>query len=157
MSRVEYQGVAKAFGDVVALTEFDLQVPDGAFLVMLGPSGCGKTTALRILAGLEVPDEGVVKLGERDVTRLQPRDRDVVMVFQSYALYPHMSVADNIAYPLTLRDVRKAMRKRAVEKVAELLEIGYLLGRRRRQLSGGQRQRVGLARAIVLERACFLM
>jgi len=157
MSRVEYRGIGKRFDDVVALAEFDLHVPDGAFLVMLGPSGCGKTTALRILAGLEVPDEGVVKLGERDVTRLQPRDRDVAMVFQSYALYPHMSVVDNIAYPLTLRDVRKATRLQAVKEVAELLEIGHLLDRRPRQLSGGQRQRVALARAIVRDPACFLM
>ncbi len=157
MSRVEYRGVGKRFDDVTALTDFDLQVPDGAFLVMLGPSGCGKTTALRILAGLEEPDEGVVKLGERDVTRLQPRDRDVAMVFQSYALYPHMTVADNIAYPLTLRNVRRVNRVQAVKDVAELLEIGHLLDRRPRQLSGGQRQRVALARAIVREPACFLM
>ena len=157
MSRVEYRGIGKRFGDVVALAEFDLHVPDGAFPVMLGSSGCGKTTALRILAGLEVPDAGRVMLGERDVTRLQPRDRDVAMVFQSYALYPHMSVADNIAYPLTLRDVRKAARAQAVKEVAELLEIGHLLDRRPRQLSGGQRQRVALARAIVREPACFLM
>jgi multiple sugar transport system ATP-binding protein len=157
MSRVEYRGIAKRFGDVEALAEFDLHVPDGAFLVMLGPSGCGKTTALRILAGLELPDAGVVMLGERDVTRLQPRDRDVAMVFQSYALYPHMTVADNIAYPLTLRDVRRPARAQAVSEVAALLEIGHLLDRRPRQLSGGQRQRVALARAIVREPACFLM
>src|SRR2546430_5025634 len=120
MSRVEYDGVAKAFGDVVALHDFDLEVPDGAFLVMLGPSGCGKTTALRILAGLELPDSGEVLLGDRDVTRLQPRDRDVAMVFQSYALYPHMTVAENIEYPLGLRHVERAERKRAVHEVAEL-------------------------------------
>ena len=157
MSRVVYRGVGKHFGDVAALTDFDLEVPDGVFLVMLGPSGCGKTTALRILAGLELPDAGVVLLGDRDVTRLQPRDRDVAMVFQSYALYPHMNVGDNIAYPLKLRDVPKATRTRAVDEVAQLLEIGHLLDRRPRQLSGGQRQRVALARAIVREPACFLM
>jgi multiple sugar transport system ATP-binding protein len=157
MSSVEYRGIEKRFGDVVALADFDLLVPDGAFLVMLGPSGCGKTTALRILAGLELPDAGVVLLGERDVTRLQPRDRDVAMVFQSYALYPHMSVGDNIGYPLTLRGLRKPERAQAIKEVAELLELGHLLDRRPRQLSGGQRQRVALARAIVRDPACFLM
>ena len=124
---------------------------------MLGPSGCGKTTALRILAGLELPDAGRVLLGDRDVTRLQPRDRDVAMVFQSYALYPHMTVAENIAYPLDLRHVEKTERKRAVQEVAELLEIGHLLDRRPKQLSGGQRQRIALARAIVRDPQAFLM
>jgi multiple sugar transport system ATP-binding protein len=157
MSRVEYQDVGKSFGEVVALHDFDLAVPDGAFLVMLGPSGCGKTTALRILAGLELPDEGKVSLGDRDVTRLQPRDRDVAMVFQSYALYPHMTVGENIAYPLELRHIAKTDRTRAVRDVAELLEIGHLLDRRPKQLSGGQRQRVALARAIVREPQAFLM
>src|SRR5207249_9922686 len=128
-------------GGVPALRGFDLGVPDGAFLVMLGPSGCGKTTALRILAGLELPDAGKVMLGDRDVTRLQPRDRDVAMVFQSYALYPHMTVAANIDYPLKLRSVPSTQRATAVREVADLLEIGHLLGRRPRQLSGGQRQR----------------
>jgi multiple sugar transport system ATP-binding protein len=157
MSRVEYRGVAKSFGGVQALHDFDLVVPDGAFLVMLGPSGCGKTTALRILAGLELPDDGKVMLGDRDVTRLQPRDRDVAMVFQSYALYPHMTVAENIAYPLDLRHVEKADRARAVRQVADLLEIDHLLDRRPKQLSGGQRQRVALARAIVRQPQVFLM
>jgi multiple sugar transport system ATP-binding protein len=157
VSRVAYEGVAKSFGEVAALHDFDLEVPDGAFLVMLGPSGCGKTTALRILAGLELPDRGTVKLGDRDVTRLQPRDRDVAMVFQSYALYPHMTVAENIAYPLDLRHVDKPKRMQAVDQVAELLEIGHLLQRRPKQLSGGQRQRVALARAIVREPQAFLM
>src|SRR5438477_8255965 len=157
MSRVAYEGVAKRFGDVVALRDFDLEVPDGVFLVMLGPSGCGKTTALRILAGLELPDAGKVLLGDRDVTRLQPRDRDVAMVFQSYALYPHMTVGANIDYPLKLRSIPSAQRAAAVQDVADLLEIGHLLGRRPRQLSGGQRQRVALARAIVREPQAFLM
>ncbi len=157
MSRVEYHGVQKRFGDVVALRDFDLTVPDGAFLVMLGPSGCGKTTALRILAGLELPTAGTVSLGDRDVTRLQPRDRDVAMVFQSYALYPHMSVGENIAYPLKLRRIGGEERRRAVREAAELLEIGHLLDRRPRQLSGGQRQRVALARAIVRQPQAFLM
>ncbi len=157
MSKVEYRAVEKRFGEVVALSTFDLEVPDGAFLVMLGPSGCGKTTALRILAGLERPTAGSVVLGDRDVTNLQPRDRDVAMVFQSYALYPHMTVEENVAYPLRIRSVGKVERARAVQEAAEALEIGHLLGRRPRELSGGQRQRVALARAIVRDPACFLM
>src|SRR5437762_2085035 len=131
--------------------------PSEKFLALLGPSGCGKTTALRITAGLEAPTGGRVFIGDRDVTRLQPRDRDVAMVFQSYALYPHMTVAENIAYPLDLRHVDKAERKRAVQEVAELLEIDHLLDRRPKQLSGGQRQRVALARAIIRQPQVFLM
>jgi multiple sugar transport system ATP-binding protein len=157
MSSVKYDGVEKRFADVVALARLDLDVDDGTFLVLLGPSGCGKTTALRILAGLEMPTAGRILLGDRDVTRLQPRDRDVAMVFQSYALYPHMSVEENIGYPLRIRGRTKAERARAVRDAAELLEIGHLLGRRPRELSGGQRQRVALARAIVRDPACFLM
>jgi multiple sugar transport system ATP-binding protein len=157
VSKVEYRGVAMNFDDVQALKSFDMVAPEGDFLVLLGPSGCGKTTALRVLAGLETPTSGRVFLGEDDVTDRQPRDRDVAMVFQNYALYPHMSVAQNIAYPLRVRDVSKEERARAVDNVAELLDIGHLLKRRPRQLSGGQRQRVALARAIVREPACFLM
>jgi multiple sugar transport system ATP-binding protein len=157
LSLVEYRGVRKSFGEVLALRELDLLVPDGAFLVMLGPSGCGKTTALRILAGLELPDSGSVMLGDRDVTRIQPRDRDIAMVFQSYALYPHYTVRENIEYPLKLRHRPKQERRQVAEEVAQLLEIEHLLDRRPRQLSGGQRQRVALARAIVREPACFLM
>jgi multiple sugar transport system ATP-binding protein len=157
MSRVELRGIEKHFDGVAALRGLDLEAPEGAFLVMLGPSGCGKTTALRILAGLELPDVGTVTLGGRDVTRLQPRDRDVAMVFQSYALYPHMSVRENIEYPLKLRKIDRAERRRAAEEVAGLLEIGHLLDRRPRQLSGGQRQRVALARAIVRQPQAFLM
>src|SRR6478736_6134429 len=129
---VRYQNVGKVFSGVPALIDLDLEVPDGKFLALLGPSGCGKTTALRILAGLEEPTSGQVFIGQEDVTRLQPRDRDVAMVFQSYALYPH-------------------------KNVAELLSITPLLGRMPRQLSGGQRQRVALARAIVREPRAFLM
>jgi multiple sugar transport system ATP-binding protein len=157
VTRVAFRGVEKRFGDVVALHAFDLEVPDGVFLVILGPSGCGKTTALRVLAGLEEPTAGRVLLGERDVTRLAPRDRDVAMVFQSYALYPHMSVEENVGYPLRIRNVPAVDRARAVRAAAEALEIGHLLARRPRALSGGQRQRVALARAIVREPACFLM
>jgi len=154
---VSYRQVAKSFGGVDALVGLDLDIPDGKFLALLGPSGCGKTTALRILAGLEDPTSGRVFIGERDVTDLQPRDRDVAMVFQSYALYPHKNVAENIAYPLRVRKVDGADRDARVHKVAEMLSIEGLLDRRPRQLSGGQRQRVALARAIVREPQAFLM
>ena len=157
MTSVSYRGIEKRFDDVVALHALDLEVPDGAFLVLLGPSGCGKTTALRVLAGLELPTAGRVLIGERDVTRLQPRDRDVAMVFQSYALYPHMTVEENIAYPLRVRRVPTAERARAVQQVAVALEVEHLLKRRPRQLSGGQRQRIALARAIVRQPSAFLM
>jgi multiple sugar transport system ATP-binding protein len=157
MGDVRFVGVEKRFEQVVALRSLDVHVPDGAFLVLLGPSGCGKTTALRILAGLELPTAGSVHIGDRDVTRIQPRDRDVAMVFQSYALYPHMTVAENIGYPLRIRDVPKAERAQTVHRVAAALEVEHLLGRRPRQLSGGQRQRIALARAIIREPAVFLM
>ena len=109
MSEVSFRGIEKRFdADSLALRSLDLDVPDGAFLVLLGPSGCGKTTALRVLAGLELPTAGTVHIGGRDVTRMQPRDRDVAMVFQSYALYPHMTVAENIGYPLRIRGLSKS-------------------------------------------------
>ena len=154
---VRYDGVSKLFGQVVALKELTLSVPDGAFLALLGPSGCGKTTALRILAGLERPSGGQVFIGDRRVTQLEPRDRDVAMVFQSYALYPHMSVRENIAYPLRIRGVERQELSRQVAEVAALLRIEQLLERRPRQLSGGQRQRVALARAIIRRPSAFLM
>jgi multiple sugar transport system ATP-binding protein len=157
VSAVRYEAVEKRFGAFAALRALDLNVPDRAFLALLGPSGCGKTTALRILAGLELPTSGRVLIGERDVTRLQPRDRDVAMVFQSYALYPHMTVAENIAYPLRIRKIAPAECKRMVNEVAGALEVDHLLDRRPRQLSGGQRQRIALARAIVRDPAAFLM
>jgi multiple sugar transport system ATP-binding protein len=154
---VRYEAVTKRFDAVEALKALDLEVPDGSFCVLLGPSGCGKTTALRILAGLETPTAGRVLIGDRDVTRVQPRDRDIAMVFQSYALYPHMTVRENIAYPLRIRGMSKADRAAAVERVATALEVSHLLERRPKQLSGGQRQRIALARAIVREPAVFLM
>ena len=157
MSAVRYQGIEKKFGPIAALHALDLDLPDRTFLALLGPSGCGKTTALRILAGLELPTAGRVLIGERDVTRLQPRDRDVAMVFQSYALYPHMTIAENINYPLRIRKIDPAERARKIAEVAGALEIGHLLDRHPRQLSGGQRQRVALARAIVRDPAAFLM
>jgi multiple sugar transport system ATP-binding protein len=157
MSSIRYEAVNKSFGALTVLKALDLAVPDHAFLALLGPSGCGKTTALRMLAGLEMPTGGKILIGERDVTRLQPRDRDIAMVFQSYALYPQMSVAENIGYPLWIRKVPEAERKAKVAEVAAVLEIGALLERKPKQLSGGQRQRVALARAIVRNPAAFLM
>jgi multiple sugar transport system ATP-binding protein len=157
MSGVRYEGIEKRFEAFTALHALNLDIPDRTFLALLGPSGCGKTTALRILAGLETPTAGKVLIGERDVTRLQPRDRDVAMVFQSYALYPHMTIADNIGYPLWIRKVDAATRAKKIAEVAQALEIDPLLGRHPRQLSGGQRQRVALARAIVRDPAAFLM
>jgi multiple sugar transport system ATP-binding protein len=157
VSSVRYEGVEKRFDPVVALRALDLDVPNRAFLALLGPSGCGKTTALRVLAGLEVPTAGRVLIGGRDVTRLQPRDRDIAMVFQSYALYPHMTVGDNIAYPLRIRKMPAAERARKIGTVAQALEVDHLLNRYPRQLSGGQRQRIALARAIVRDPAAFLM
>jgi multiple sugar transport system ATP-binding protein len=158
MSAVSYRGIEKRFdAQVLALRSLDLDVPDGKFLVLLGPSGCGKTTALRILAGLELPTAGEVHIGDRNVTRMQPRDRDIAMVFQSYALYPHMTVAENVAYPLRIRKLSKDERRTQVLAVAESLEIAHLLDRRPKNLSGGQRQRVALARAIVREPSVFLM
>ena len=157
MSAVRYQGVQKTFDTFTALHSLDLKVPDRSFMALLGPSGCGKTTALRILAGLDMPTKGRVLIGERDVTQLQPRDRDVAMVFQSYALYPHKTVRDNIGYPLWIRKVSGADIAAKVSEVSTILEIEHLLDRRPRQLSGGQRQRVALARAIVRDPAAFLM
>jgi multiple sugar transport system ATP-binding protein len=154
---VRYDAVAKSFGATTALAPLDLTVPDGRFMALLGPSGCGKTTALRLLAGLEQPTGGHIFIGERDVTDLEPRHRDVAMVFQSYALYPHKSVAGNIAYPLRLRRSAKPERDERVRRVAELLDIASLLDRTPRQLSGGQRQRVALARAIIRRPQAFLM
>ncbi len=154
---VRYEGVSKTFGTAQALIDLDLHVPDRTFLALLGPSGCGKTTALRILAGLEEPSSGRVYIGPREVTSLQPKDRDVAMVFQSYALYPHKNVADNIAYPLRVRKMPKQERRGRVETVARMLSIDGLLDRTPRQLSGGQRQRVALARAIVRQPQAFLM
>ena len=154
---VRYQQVSKAFGSFQALAPLDLHVPDGSFLAFLGPSGCGKTTALRLLAGLERPTGGHLYIGERDVTFAATKDRDIAMVFQSYALYPHLKVADNIAYPLRVRKVAPAGRAKQVRKVAELLGLEDYLERRPGQLSGGQRQRVALARAIIRRPQAFLM
>ena len=154
---VRYERVSKSFATMEALAPLNLHVTDGTFLALLGPSGCGKTTALRLLAGLERPSGGRIYIGDRDVTFAPPKDRDIAMVFQSYALYPHLKVAENIAYPLRIRNVAPAERRHQVQKVAELLGLEDYLARRPAQLSGGQRQRVALARAIVRRPQAFLM
>jgi multiple sugar transport system ATP-binding protein len=157
MSEVAFEGVTKRFGDVVAVDDLTLEVHDHEFLVLLGPSGCGKSTALRMVAGLEEPDWGSIRIGDRVVNDVEPKDRDVAMVFQSYALYPHMTVGRNIEFPLRSRRVPPHERAQAVLDAAALLGLEDLLDRKPAQLSGGQRQRVALARAIVRRPAAFLM
>jgi multiple sugar transport system ATP-binding protein len=158
LADVLLENVSKQFeGGVVAVKDLQLEVKDKEFVVLLGPSGCGKTTTLRLIAGLEAPTKGRILIGGKDVTRLEPWARDIAMVFQSYALYPHMTVFQNIAFPLKMRKVPKAEVKTRVEKTAESLEIKDFLNRRPKQLSGGQRQRVALARAIVRNPQVFLM
>jgi multiple sugar transport system ATP-binding protein len=157
MARVTFDHVTKSFGDIVALREFSVDVYDGEYLVLVGPSGCGKSTALRLVAGLESPTIGQIFIGDRMVNDLAPKDRDVAMVFQSYALYPHMNVRDNLAHPLQLRRVPKNEIEERVRKVADLLSISDLIQRKPKELSGGQRQRVALGRAIVRDPAVFLM
>jgi len=157
MASVTYEHVTKRFGEVVAVKDLDLQVKDGEFLVLLGPSGCGKTTTLRLLAGLEEVTEGTIYIGDRLVNDIPPKDRDIAMVFQSYALYPHMSVYDNMAFGLKLRKTPKDDIDRRVHEAARILGIEELLDRKPRQLSGGQRQRVAVGRAIVREPKVFLM
>jgi multiple sugar transport system ATP-binding protein len=157
MATVTYEHVTKKFGDVTAVNDLSLEVRDGEFLVLVGPSGCGKTTALRMLAGLEEQTGGDIFIGERVVNDVAPKDRDIAMVFQNYALYPHMSVYDNIAFGLRLRGTPKADIDRLVTKVAEILGLGQLMKRKPKELSGGQRQRVAVGRAIAREPAVFLM
>ena len=156
MASVTYDHVFKRFGDVVAVNDMEIQVADKEFLVLVGPSGCGKTTALRLLAGLEEISDGEIKIGDRVVNDVAPKDRDIAMVFQSYALYPHLSVYDNMAFGLKLRKISKGEIKRRVGDAADILGIQDLLDRKPRQLSGGQRQRVAVGRAIVREPKVFL-
>ncbi len=148
--------VKRFTGGVIGVDDVSLTVHEGAFTALVGPSGCGKTTMLRMVAGLEEPTSGAVRIGARDVTWLPPRDRDVAMVFQNYALYPHLTVRENIAFPLTVRRTAAVEVTRRVRQAAELLDIDGLLDRKPAQLSGGQRQRAALARAIVREPALFL-
>ncbi len=157
MARVLMDHVWKRYGDVVAVNDVSLEARDQEFLVLVGPSGCGKTTSLRMVAGLDDISEGAVSIGDRVVNDLSPKDRDIAMVFQSYALYPHMNVYDNMAFGLKLRKTPKQEIKQRVEEAAELLGIGNFLDRKPKQLSGGQRQRVALGRAIVRNPAVFLM
>ena len=156
MAQVIFEHVTKQFGDVVAVNDFHMEIPDKEFLVLVGPSGCGKSTALRLLAGLEEITGGNVYIGDRLVNDVAPKDRDIAMVFQSYALYPHMSLYDNMAFGLSLRKTPKAEIQRRVREAAQILGIEDLLQRKPGQLSGGQRQRVALGRAIVREPAVFL-
>ncbi|MFV2062026.1 MAG: ABC transporter ATP-binding protein [Chloroflexota bacterium] len=157
MATVTFDGVWKKFGEVVAVNDLNLEVNDGEFMVLVGPSGCGKTTSLRMIAGLEEITEGSLSIGDRVVNHVAPKDRDIAMVFQSYALYPHMTVYDNMAFGLKLRKTPKDEIKRRVHEAAQMLSAENLLDRKPRELSGGQRQRVALGRAIVREPAVFLM
>jgi multiple sugar transport system ATP-binding protein len=157
MANIKYEHVWKRFGDVIAVQDLDIDIADKEFLVFVGPSGCGKTTSLRLLAGLEEITEGNIYIGDRLVNDVPPKDRDIAMVFQSYALYPHMSVYNNMAFGLKLRKTRKSEIERRVKHAAEMLEIGNLLDRKPKQLSGGQRQRVAVGRAIVRDPAVFCM
>ena len=156
MSSVTYEHVTKRFGEVTAVNDLDIQIEDKEFLVLVGPSGCGKSTALRCLAGLEDISDGQILIGDQVVNDVAPKDRDIAMVFQSYALYPHMSVYDNMAFGLKLRKTPKDEIKRRVQEAADILGIEMLLDRKPRQLSGGQRQRVAVGRAIVREPKVFL-
>ncbi|MGE5225155.1 MAG: ABC transporter ATP-binding protein [Omnitrophica WOR_2 bacterium] len=156
MASVTYDHVFKRFGDVVAVNDLDIKIEDKEFLVLVGPSGCGKTTALRCLAGLEEVTDGRIMISDQVVNDVAPKDRDIAMVFQSYALYPHMSVYDNMAFGLKLRKMPRDEIKRRVQQAAQILGIEQLLDRKPRQLSGGQRQRVAVGRAIVREPKVFL-
>ncbi len=157
MADIRLEDLHKRFGRVVAVRDVSLEVRDGEFVVLLGPSGCGKTTLLRLIAGLETPDRGRVWIGSRDVTHLPPGRRGLGMVFQSYALFPHMRVFDNVAFGLRMRGVPPEEQRRRVREVAELLQIADLLDRYPAQLSGGQRQRVAVARALVVRPQVLLM
>jgi multiple sugar transport system ATP-binding protein len=158
MPRVCLEQVSKSFsGGTVAVDELSLEIADGEFMILVGSSGCGKTTALRMIAGLEKPTSGAIRIGERVVNDVSARDRDIAMVFQNYALYPHMTVARNLAYPLRQRRMPRREIDRRVREVAEMLSLDELLKRRPAQLSGGQRQRVAMGRALVREPEVFLL
>jgi multiple sugar transport system ATP-binding protein len=154
---VVYDAVSKRFGENLVVDNLSLQIDNGELMVLLGPSGCGKTTSLRMLAGLETISSGTIRIGNTIVNQLPPRSRNIAMVFQSYALYSHLSVYDNLAYPLRVRKLKKKEIDRRVNEVAALVQISELLKRKPREISGGQRQRVALGRAIIREPAVFLM
>ncbi len=156
MAEVRFKNVTKMFGATIAVKNFSLTIPDKEFLTLVGPSGCGKSTVLRLLSGLEEPTEGEIYIGGQLVNYIPPKDRNIAMVFQSYALYPHMTVYDNMAFGLSLRKVPKEEIKQRVQEAAQILNISELLKRKPRELSGGQRQRVALGRAIVREPDVFL-
>jgi len=157
MAGVRFEHVTKRFGEIAAADDFSLEIPDGEFLALVGPSGCGKSTVLRLLAGLEELTEGDIFIGERQVNDVAAKDRDIAMVFQTYALYPHMSVFENMAFSLKLRKVDRVEMERRVREAAQILGLDELLARKPGQLSGGQRQRVALGRAIVRDPAAFLL
>ncbi|MCO6004154.1 sn-glycerol-3-phosphate ABC transporter ATP-binding protein UgpC [Actinoallomurus purpureus] len=159
MAQVMYEEATRVYpgSERPAVDTLDLDIPDGEFLVLVGPSGCGKSTSLRMLAGLERVDHGRISIGQRDVTHLAPRDRDIAMVFQNYALYPHMSVADNMGFALRVMKVSKDERERRVREAARLLDLEEFLDRKPKALSGGQRQRVAMGRAIVREPQVYLL
>src|SRR6266545_4047261 len=157
MAEVRFKAIRKTFGKVNAVDDVDLEVAEGEFVVLLGPSGCGKTTLLRCLAGLERVDSGSIHIGNRDATDLPPRRRRISMVFQSYAVFPHLKVYDNIAFGLRMQKEPKAMIRERVESAAKLLHIEELLDRYPSQISGGQRQRVAVARAIATKADVLLM
>lgn len=157
MARVELRGISKRWGNSTAIDRVDLVIEDREFIVFLGPSGCGKTTTMRIIAGLEDPTQGEVLINGKVVNNLEPKDRDIAMVFQNYGLYPNLSVYENIRFPLRVRRTDPAKQRERVLRAATMVELGNLLDRKPRQLSGGQRQRVALARAIVRQPAVFLM
>ena len=157
MAEIQLKNVSKRWGDFVGVHDFDLTIPDREFLVLLGPSGCGKTTTMRMIAGLEDPSGGDILIDGQRVNDLEPKDRDVAMVFQSYALYPNMNVYDNIRFPLKIRGVDSAVQDERVKRAAQMVELEDFMDRKPAELSGGQRQRVALARAIVREPNVFLM
>jgi len=159
MATVTYDQATRFYpgSDTPAVDRLSIDIGDGEFLVLVGPSGCGKSTSLRMLAGLEDVDEGQIRIGERDVTRLEPRERDIAMVFQSYALYPHMTVAENMGFALEMKKVPKSERTTRVREAARILDLEPFLDRKPKALSGGQRQRVAMGRAIVREPQVFLM
>jgi multiple sugar transport system ATP-binding protein len=156
MAGVTFSAVSKAFGSVLAVDDVSFDIRDGEFVCLLGPSGCGKTTTLRLIAGLEQVTGGTIRIGERDVTAVPPKGRDIGMVFQDYALYPHMTILDNIGYPLKVRGVTAGDRAARVREVAASLQIAGLLERRPAQISGGQQQRTSVARAVVHKPQVFL-